>query len=171
MALPRTALVIVALTGLTACSGQGLRDLRSGGDGPDEFMILPSKPLVEPTSYSFLPDPTPGGSNRVDQNPMADAVAAFGGRPEALEPRGVAAADAALVASASRHGVQENIREVTAQEDEQFRKRRGRLTSIQLFPVDRYAQVYRPQQIDPYREEQRFRRAGVPTVTNPPQAR
>lgn len=171
MALPRTALVILALMGLTACSQQGLRDLRGSGNGPDEFMILPSKPLVEPPSYSLLPDPTPGGANLVDQNPMADAVVAFGGRPEAIEPRGVAAADAALVASASRHGVQENIREVTAQEDEQFRKRRGRLTSFQLFPVDRYAQVYRPQQIDPWQEERRFRRAGVPTVTNPPQAR
>lgn len=171
MALPRTALMILALTGLMACSQQGLRDLRSGGDGPDEFLILPAKPLVEPPSYSFLPEPTPGGANLVDQNPLADAVAAFGGRPDALVPQGVAAADSALVASASRHGVQGNIREVTAQEDEQFRKRRGRLTSIRLFRVDRYAQVYRPQQIDPWEEEQRFRRAGVPTVTNPPQTR
>lgn len=171
MRLARVTCLILAVAGLSACSNKGLRDLRGGGSGPDEFLILPAKPLSEPPSYAFLPDPTPGGANLTDQNPIGDAVAALGGRPEALVPQGVAASDSALVAQASRFGVQGNIREVTSAEDEQYRKRRGRLTSLRLFPVDRYAQVYRPQQIDPWTEERRFRRAGVATVSNPPQVR
>lgn len=171
MRLTRVTCLILVVAGLSACSDKGLRDLRGGGSGPDEFMVLPAKPLSEPPNYAFLPDPTPGGANLTDQNPRGDAVAALGGRAEALVPQGVSASDSALVAQASRHGVQGNIREITTAEDEQFRKRRGRLTAIRLFPVDRYVQVYRPQQIDPWREERRFRRAGVTTVTNPPRER
>jgi hypothetical protein len=80
----------------------------------------------------------------------------------------VPASDAALVTYASRNGVPQDVRETLAAEDETFRKRRGRLTQIRLFPTDRYNQVYRRESIDPFVEERRFRRAGVSTPTNPP---
>ncbi|TNF57591.1 MAG: DUF3035 domain-containing protein [Rhodobacteraceae bacterium] len=168
--MPRIA-ILVAILALAGCSNQGLRDLRSNTGGPDEFMILPVKPLSEPPSFSVLPEPTPGGANLVDPNPRGDAVAALGGRAEAIEPRGVAASDAALVAQASRYGVQGDIRQVLAQEDEQFRQRRGRFTQFTLFRTDRYEQVYRRQKLDPFEVEQAFRNAGAATVTNPPKTR
>ena len=43
---------------LAACSDQGIRHLSSNGDGPDEFRIVPSKPLEAPANYSSLPAPT-----------------------------------------------------------------------------------------------------------------
>ena len=168
MVLSRIALVVAALA-IAGCSNQGLRDLRTNGQGPDEFLILPSKPLEPPANFAELPEPTPGGANRTDPQPQADAIVALGGRATALNDQGVPSSDAGLVNYASRNGVPGNIRETTAQEDEQFRKRRGRLTSIQLFRTDRYNQVYRPQTLDPFAVERQARRSGVPTPTNPPE--
>ena len=162
------ALMAVALG---ACAPKnGLRDLRSNSNGPDEFMILPSKPLSAPDSYAILPEPTPGGGNLVDQNPRADAVAALGGRGSALDPnRGVPRSDAALVASTGRYGVPTDIRATTTAEDADFRKRQSIFTGFKLFPVDRYNQAYRRQNIDPFEEKRRFDRAGVPTPSSPPE--
>ena len=70
---------------LSGCANVGLRDLRSNGDGPDEFMILPNKPLQQPDDFAALPAPTPGGANRVDQEPLVDATAALGGNAARLE--------------------------------------------------------------------------------------
>jgi hypothetical protein len=70
---------------LAAC-GNGkaepeLMNLRSG-QGPDEFAIVPPKPLEMPESLADLPEPTPGGfQNRTDQNPEDDAAMALGGKP------------------------------------------------------------------------------------------
>jgi len=168
MALSRIALVFVALA-VAGCSNQGLRDLRSTGSGPDEFLILPSKPLEPPANFAELPAPTPGGTNLTDPQPQADAVAALGGRPSALVDQGVPSSDAGLVNYASRNGVPGNIRQTTTEEDEQFRQRRGRLTQFRLFRTDRYSQVYRPQTMDPFDIERAARRNGIPTPTSPPE--
>ena len=154
---------------VSGCADRGLHDLRSNSAGPDEFMVLPVKPLTAPRDYDVLPAPTPGGGNLVDPNPRADAVASLGGRPAALNPGGgIPAADNALVAQASRHGVEQNVRSNLAQEDAKFRKRQGRLSSIKLFRVDRYEQAYRNQKLNPFGNADRFRGAGVATPTSPP---
>ena len=168
MVLSRIALVVAALA-IAGCSNQGLRDLRNTGAGPDEFLVLPSKPLEPPANYTDLPQPTPGGANLTDPQPRADAVAALGGRASALADEGVPASDAGLVSYASRNGVPQNIRQTTSQEDEQFRQRRGRLTQFRLFRTDRYNQVYRPQTLDSFEVERQARRGGVQTPTNPPE--
>jgi hypothetical protein len=143
-------------------------DLRTNSEGPDEFLIIPNKELTLPENLSALPEPTPGGSNRVDQNPIGDAVAALGGRPAALNAEGVPASDGALVAQASRFGVPGNIRTELAERDAEFRRRQSRGTRIRLFPVDRYQQAYRRDAIDPFEEAERFRRSGLQTPTSPP---
>ena len=166
------SLIILTLLSLTVavagCSQKGLRDLRTNSDGPDEFMILPTKALTTPDNLSALPQPTPGGANRVDQNPKADAVAALGGRPAALEAQGVPASDGALVAQARRYGTVGNIRETLAEADAKFRKRSARSARIRLFPVDRYRQAYRRDSLDPFTETERFRQSGFQTPTSPP---
>jgi hypothetical protein len=162
-------LIIVSLAlAVSGCSKKGLMDLRHSGNGPDEFMVLPTKPLDMPDRLAALPVPTPGGANRVDATPEADAVAALGGRPEALVPQGPSAADGALIAQVSRYGVPANTREVLAEADAKFRKRQSRGTRIRLFPVDRYKQAYRRDAIDPFNQTEQFRRAGAETPTSPP---
>ena len=159
---------LAAVVALSGCSNRGLMDLRSNSEGPDEFMILPAKELEQPASYSALPEPTPGGANRTDQNPNADAVIALGGSGAALNAQGTPASDSALVTQASRHGVEPDIRTTLAEADAQFRKRQARGTRIRLFPVDRYEQAYRRSALDPFAETERFRRAGFQTPSSPP---
>lgn len=168
----RIPLMIIGLMGAVAVSGCGnkeLRDIRSTGTGPDEFLILPPKPLSEPESYSALPVPTPGGSNLTDSNPQAEAVAALGGNPNALAPSGsIPASDAGLVTAASRFGVQQDVREVVAAEDAAFLKRRRRGGRIKIAPVDRYEQIYEKQTLDPFAVNAAFREAGIATPSAPP---
>ncbi len=155
---------------VAACSNQGLRDLSSNSGGPDEFMIAPVKPLESPSSYNALPVPTPGQANLTDRNPLMEGVTAFGGNPAATTGP-VPAADGALVAHASRLGVNGDIRETLAQTDADFRRRRGRLTQFRIVPVDRYNQVYKKQALNAQNEAARWRRAGARTPSAPPAAR
>lgn len=169
MRISRFAIILLAAVAVAGCSNKGLRDLRHNGEGPDEFLILPNKPLSQPQDFSTLPTPTPGGGNLVDQNPKADAVVALGGKASALDAQGVPASDGALVAQVSRHGVSPAIRTTLAEADAKFRKRQSRGTRIRLFPVDRYVQAYRRSALDPFDEVDRFRRAGLGTPTSPPE--
>jgi hypothetical protein len=154
-----------ALVALGACS-QGAPDLLTSGrtgEGPDEFAILPNQPLTQPESYAGLPDPTPGGSNRTDQNPRAQAIAALGGNPQA----GVN--DPALTSYVTRLGVDQSIRPSLARDDLAWRKRNdGRLLE-RVFDVNVYFKAYRKMELDQHRELERFRRAGVATPAAPPE--
>ena len=174
--MPRT-LIILALMALTACGTRqdtGNRDtnlkvLRNPSGAPEEFSIVPSKPLQAPESLTDLPQPTPGGTNRTDQTPMKDAVAALGGSPSRLDPQpGISASDQALVARASRFGRQTDIREVLAEADQAFRERRS-LFNWRLVPQDTYNRIYRGQALDPYATLEAARRAGVLTPSAPPE--
>lgn len=168
MRIPLSVIILAGAVSVAGCSNKGLRDLRAPGTGPDEFMIMPVKPLTQPPDYQVLPAPTPGGGNLTDQHPGQDAVAALGGRPEAMSAGGVSASDGALVAATGRYGVPSNIRASLAEQDAEFRKRQGRMTRIKLFPVDRYSQAYRKQAMDAYAQTEAFRRKGFGTPTSPP---
>lgn len=163
----RIALLILIPLALGACANKGLRNLQNVSDGPNEFMLQPSKPLAAPDSYADLPPPTPGQANLADRSALAEGVTAFGGRPEA-SGGAIPARDGALVQHASRLGVAANIREDLAERDAQFRKRQGRFTQIRLFAVDRYNQAYRRQTLDADTEAAKWRRAGARTPSSPP---
>lgn len=164
-----TALGLTATLGLAACSTDGRLMSLETGDGPDEFAILPTKPLQMPADLAQLPPPTPGGANITDPTPLADAVATLGGNPAHLSVRGVGAADGALLAYTGRLGRDANIRAVTAAEDQAFRARHGRRLLEIVAKANVYLRAYRPQTLDPYAELARFRRARVRTPTAPPQ--
>ena len=110
---------------------------------------------------------------RIDFLPVpgeyGDAVAALGGSAAARSSLNTAipSADTALVNYASRQGRDANIRQVVAQEDEEFRDRRGRFTSIRVSKKGLYEQVYRPQTLDFREEWWRWKRAGVRTPAAP----
>lgn len=164
------ALAVLAFLALAACSDKDPQLMRVGtsGDGPDEFAILPSKPLENPTDYASLPQPTPGGANRTDPTPTADAVAALGGKPSRLEPVGVARADSTVVSYASRYGVTNNIRPILASEDLEYRKKNNARLLERWFNVSVYFKAYEKMSLDQQAELARFRKAGIPTPSAPP---
>lgn len=169
MRIPLGMIVLVGAVAVAGCSQKGLRDIRKTGTGPDEFLVLPSKPLSEPSDYSSLPTPTPGGTNITDATPQADAVAALGGKASALVPgQGVPSSDLALVSASSRYGVSPSVRQELAEEDAKFLKRKRITGRIKLFPVDRYEQIYAKQTLDPFEANEQFRRAGIATPSAPP---
>lgn len=167
MAAGKGAVLYALATGLllSACGsdeGQRLMNLRSPHDGPDEFAILPTKPLEMPKSFAELPPPEPGARNRVDPAPLDDAVIALGGRP------GAGGSDGALTSAAGRYGVSGNIRGQLAAEDAEIRRRNGPRLLERLFGSSTYHRVYSRQSVESDAELQRWRAAGARTPSAPP---
>ncbi|OWU86271.1 hypothetical protein ATO6_05405 [Oceanicola sp. 22II-s10i] len=167
-----TAIIILALPLLAACTGEErdirLRSFNTNTGGPEEFAILPTKPLEQPQSFRELPQPTPGGSNRTDLTPREDAVAALGGRPSAMQPTGVPASEGGLVNYASRQGRDPAIRETLREEDLAYRKRESLFAKIRLFRTDRYYPAYKKQSLKPVTTARTYRRSGYETPSFPP---
>lgn len=164
-----TAMGVMAALAVAGCSSDGrLMNTGGSGDGPDEFAILPTRPLSMPADLAQLPPPTPGGSNLTDPTPEADAVASLGGNPGLLSARGVGAADGALLAYTGRLGRDANIRAVTATEDADYRARHGRRLLEVIARTNVYYRAYAPMSLDAEAETERFRRAGARTPSAPP---
>ncbi len=154
------AMLATAGCGANNGSGTGLMNLRSK-EGPDEFAIVPPKPLAMPESLVELPEPTPGGTNRTDPTPEADAIVALGGRPQAAG--GIPAADSVLYARAARFGIDPDIRARLASEDLQWRRdHKGRVLE-RLFRVNVYYRAYRNQSLDQHAALEYWRTRGVRT--------
>ncbi len=137
--------------------------------GPDEFAVIPAKPLAAPEDYTALPEPTPGGADRTDPTPDADAVAALGGRPAALgRDNATPRTDGGLLSHAARFGVAPDIRQALAAEDLAFRHRNRGLLLERVFNVNVYFDSYAGQSLDQYAELRRLRRLGVRTPAAPP---
>ncbi len=160
---------LVALAVLSGCASDNpkLLNLKKTGAGPDEFAVVPYKPLETPEDLASLPEPTPGGINRVDQTPKADAIAALGGR--AGSAGGIPPADAGLVAFVSRYGTDSAIRQRLAAEDLEWRRGHGPRLLERMFSVTTYFRAYRRMALDQYAELERFRAAGVWTPAAPPE--
>ena len=157
--------ILLVAASAAACSrGEtpSLMNLRQTGDGPDEFAILPTRPLEMPENFAELPPPTLGGTNRTDPDPEADAIAALGGNVD----RGAAAGG--VVSYVSRFGVASDIRGVLAAEDEDFRRDHNPRLLERVFAITTYYNAYEDVALDQYSELSRMRRAGVRTVAAPP---
>lgn len=157
------ALVAAGLSGCGRSEDPQLIDLRNSGNGPDEFGIVPNKPLEIPQDLASLPTPVPGGENRARATPMADAMVALGGDPDRAR-----SGDAGLMRHVTRFGVAPNIRADLALEDLEFRRRNAGRPLERLFGVTVYFDAYAEQSLDKYAELQRARRAGIATPTAPP---
>lgn len=166
--LGRAIIALSAMLALVACGTGGapqLMNLRTG-EGPDEFGIVPPKPLAMPESLSELPEPTPGGANRTDRVPEDEAAVALGGRPGAAG--GIPAGDGALYAHAARFGLESGIRATLASEDLQWRRDNNGRILERLFNVNVYYKAYRKQRLDQQAELQRWRQLGIRTPSAPP---
>jgi len=155
----------IALLTLAGCSSDAprLMNLRAQADGPDEFAIVPTRPLEMPDDMSALPPPAPGGANLADPDPGADAIAALGGNVN----RG-AGGSAGLMNHVGRFGVAAGIRNTLAAEDLEYRRDNdGRLLE-RAFAVNIYHRAYEDLSLDQYAELARLRRAGIRTPAAPP---
>lgn len=159
------ALALLPLT-LAGCAEGGLAGgLRAAGvgDPPDEFLVLPTRPLEMPENLAALPPPTPGAPNRVDYRPHAEAIAGLTGRPAPVTANG-----AALVAAAGPRDP--NVRAELAVADAEWRRtHRGRLLE-RLFSRDREALVYRPMVLSAPDAFERMRASGAAVPAAPPAA-
>lgn len=167
--MKKPLIMFISVLVLAACSSSEEPNLlnigQQRGEGPDEFAILPAKPLELPQDMAALPEPTPGGTNLTDPTPFADAAVALGGNTEVLTRR---SADGALIAYAGRYGVAPDIRAELAAADLEYRRRNdGRLLE-RLFNVNVYFRAYEPYALDRYAELERLRRAGIRTSAAPP---
>ncbi|QIE42812.1 DUF3035 domain-containing protein [Rhodobacteraceae bacterium SC52] len=138
---------------------------------PNEFLVVPAKPLETPPESSALPVPTPGVANRADATPLEDAVTALGGSAAALKADGpIPSSDGGLVNYASRYGRDPAVRDSLSEEDAAYRKRnQGRILE-RVFSVNRYFDAYDGQSLDQQTENERLRALGVPTSSAPPVA-
>lgn len=160
-------MLLVAPLALAACSEGGLAGtLRSTGAiaTPDEFMVLPTRPLEMPESFSALPTPTPGAANRVDYQPHAEAIAGLTGAPG---PAGNADG-ATLVAQAGPR--QPGIRQELAVEDVAWRNTHHGLLIPRLLAKDKDTVTYQPMILDAAGEFERLRAAGIQQPSAPPKA-
>ena len=165
----RAIWVLIGVAALAGCSNDPqLHNISSGQTTPDEFAILPTRPLSMPQDLNQLPQPTPGGANITDPNPKGDAVAALGGDPSRLQPTGIGTADGALVNYASRLGVNAGIRQQLAQEDVEWRSNHSRRLLETWARTDVYYRAYESMTLDSWAEQTRWQRAGAKTPTPPP---
>lgn len=165
-----SASLLIAAIALSACSGDGkLTNFTDDKPGPDEFAVVPNRPLERPSAeMTVLPPPTPGAQNRADLTPLADAVVALGGRPAGGNV--VPGSDAAMVSYAARRGVEPGVRQTLANEDAATRRRQGRRDLFRIGVNDDYTMAYKKQWLDADAERIRLEQAGVRTPSAPPPA-
>jgi Protein of unknown function (DUF3035) len=166
--LGKTVMALVSLAVLSACESGDPELMNIRTDSPDEFAILPTKPLEAPENYEALPEPTPGGSNLADPTPKADAIAALGGNPDSLADGRIYAGEQTLLSYASRYGVPADIRTTLAAEDLSWRQDNNGKLLERLFNVNVYYDSYKPMALDQHGELERLRDKGIWTPSAPP---
>ena len=161
------ALSTVVILALAGCGEPKLRQLRSSDRGPEEFTVIPVKPLQQPSDYATLPLPGSSIVNITDPTPKRDAIAVLGGSDTRFYKTGIPAADKALMRRADRYGTTKSIRTLLAIEDTEFRKRRYRINRFQFRVRDEYGKLYAKETLDAYAELLKFRKVGVATPAVP----
>lgn len=170
--LPLRSAILAALLVLSACSDKvpQLMNHRNTTGTPDEFAVVPARPLETPSNTSVLPPPTPGSGNRADQSPVADAMVALGGSGTAATRAGIPAGDSALIGHAGRYGTNPAIRGVLAEEDLEWRRNNKPRLLPRIAGTNTYYSAYARQSLDQAEELERLRRAGVTVPSAPPVA-
>lgn len=157
----RCALLVLVAIGLSACEESAddrdllTRVLSANTQSPEEFAVVPNKPLTLPEDLASLPPPQPGITSRSELDPRADAIAALGGGQ-----RGVRA-DGRLLAALGVSQADPNIRTTLAREARDFRENNPGLILDRMFGRMTDPVIFRGQLLDPAAEVERLRAAGV----------
>ena len=131
------------------------RVLSDTAESPEEFAVVPNKPLELPEDLSSLPPPRPGIVGRSEPTPRADVIAALGGRP------GGAPADGALLAALGAGSTDPQIRERLAREAVDFRENNPGLILDRIMGRMTDSVMFRGQTLDPAAEVERLRARGI----------
>ena len=159
------AALLIGTMAVGGCQEGGLAaNLRSAGVGgsPDEFLVLPTRPLEMPTDLGALPAPRPGTVNRVDYRPHAEAIAGLTGR---TTPPGTASGEA-LVARVGTGAP--GIRTELAVEDVEWRRTHRGLLLERWFSRDRDALTYRQQTLNAPLTYEQMQARGLRVPPAPP---
>jgi hypothetical protein len=167
----RSGVMLALIVVVSACSrGEpNMMQIGRGQTSPDEFVILPSKPIELPENMTALPPPIfLGGGNRADATPVEDAVVALGGNPARTRQDGRISNDGALIRQTTRYGVDPQIRPELALADLEFRRRnRGRLLE-RWAGVPTYYKAYKKVELNQHAATAAARQRGLPTPAVPP---
>lgn len=168
-------LAATALLALAAACGSGdssddrglVERLSLGSfEAPEEFAVLPQKPLTLPDDLNELPVPTPGAASRVDLTPEADALVALSGRAQRAP---ATSSENALLATAGAGQRAPNIRALLAEEDAAYRENNRGLLLDRLFGNVSDGDIYARQVLDAEAELRRLRQQGVWVPQLPPE--
>ena len=159
----------VVLAGCSRNEVPNLMNLRSTGQGPDEFGIVPNSPLVIPEDLATLPAPNKENGNAADLRPKENAIVALGGNGNLIASPKINSGEQALLNATGRFGVDPAIRSKLAIEDEDFRKGNFARPLERLANVNVYNRVYSNRALNAYTELQRLRRLGITTPSAPPE--
>lgn len=169
MTLRQAHLAILLLPLVLAAGGCGEGGLagvlRSSGatSTPDEFLVMPTRPLEIPENLASLPTPTPGAPNRVEYQPEAIAIAGLTGQDSMRT-----ASASALLARAGAGSANPQIRTILAQEDIEYRNRhRGRVLE-RLFSRNKEALIYQDMTLNAPVVYEAMRERGVNLSAPPP---
>ncbi len=160
-----SAALLIGAVFASGCQNTNLASvLREAGVGgsPDEFMVLPTRPLEIPQDLNTLPVPKPGSVSLVDYRPKESAVAALTGGPTAVGT----ASGAALVAAVPPASA--GIRTVLANEDVTYRENNKGLFFQRMFTKDKEALIYSAELLNPKTEYNNLQAAGVRTYPATP---
>lgn len=108
-ALGRLAGAAVVLSVVSACGDGFRKDLGLIGEGPDEFTVVPRKPLSLPQNGD-LPTPRPGEVSPLDPTPLADAQRALQVEVGATEASAPSSGEAGFVQAAGAAGASDAVR-------------------------------------------------------------
>ncbi|MEM8572452.1 MAG: DUF3035 domain-containing protein [Pseudomonadota bacterium] len=163
----KLTLLLFSLAVMVSGCGDGVAGfLRSSGatSTPDEFQVLPTRPLEIPDDLAALPVPTPGATNRVQYEPEPLAIAGLTGQEQPART----ANGAALLARAGAASNDPQIRATLATEDAAYRaNNRGRVLE-RWFSNDREALIYRDMTLDAGAVYESMRARGVRVSAPPP---
>ncbi len=159
------------LLAVPACDtiGNPLEALGARIPPPDEFRVIPRKPLVMPASAS-LPDPRPGAPSPLDPDPHRDALQAlFGSRGspvvETIEP---SAGELVLLNSANATASSEIRVQI---EEERIQEEAAKPYSPpslgELLGGSKGEKLDESELLDPVAESQRLQREGFVTPVDP----
>ncbi|MDT8344069.1 MAG: DUF3035 domain-containing protein [Thermohalobaculum sp.] len=176
---------LIALLALGACGqiGDPIEAIGGRRPVPDEFKVLPRKPLVVPAavadataaSAAALPTPEPGKPSPLEPDPAADAVAALTGTAAAPRPTAttsLSSGEAALLGAASAGATSPDIR-VQLETDRTAAAEADAAeyeppTVFELFGFGGDEEELDPAlALDPIAESQRLQREGISAPSDP----
>lgn len=155
------SIAFFALVSLIACSKN------SNSKGPDEFLVIPTKPLIMPDNYSNIPLPILGMINRVQYEPRKDILRAFGGNPNLSASKKIKSNEIALLRVTTRRGVDQNIRKKLQTEDLALRKSHPLKVLERIAGKSNKSIAYKGSVLDIELELKRLRKLGIPVTTRP----